>query len=149
MGKTAMLSVLLATLVLSGVAAGETASDQASGEQRSQEVPLVIPQEARLRKNPVPASSQAVENGRVLFSSQCVMCHGVRGDGKGDLAGRLTLAMPDFTDPSRQQARTDGDLFYILTQGHGAMPGQRERLPEMWKWELIHYIRSLAAARAE
>jgi hypothetical protein len=29
------------------------------------------------------------------------------------------------------------------------MPGQGKRLPDEWKWELIHYIRSLGGAPAK
>jgi hypothetical protein len=53
--------------------------------------------------------------------------------------------MPDFTDPAWQTKRTDGELFYIMSTGHGEMPAEK-RLPEQNKWEMILHIRSLSRA---
>jgi len=144
MGKKLGILTLLAAIAMAAAWSAEPPKDPAANGDRREDVPLAIPDEARRLENPVSKSAEAIEGGRVLFQSQCVMCHGPKGDGKGDLAVRLGLNTPDFTDPERQKARTDGELHYILTQGHGEMPGQGQRLPENWKWELIHYIRSLA-----
>jgi hypothetical protein len=54
------------------------------------------------------------------------------------------MHVPDFTDPAQRSGRSDGDLFYILTNGHGDMPGEGEdRLSETVRWNMITYIRSL------
>ena len=43
-------------------------------------------------------------------------------------------------------ADDDGDLFYVLTNGHGDMPGEGEdRLSEKVRWNMILYLRSLAS----
>ncbi len=107
--------------------------------------PIVIPEAEKNRKNPTPNIPEAIESGRALFSSQCAMCHGEKGNGKGDLAARLKLAVPNLTDPKVQRKRTDGELFYILSKGHGEMPAE-QRLPDQNKWEMILYIRTLVAA---
>ena len=116
-----------------------------SPAQETRGKPLVIPPAEKSRKNPVPAVAEAIESGRTLFQSQCGMCHGPRGEGKGDLAQSLKLKIPDFTDPRVQGRRTDGELFYILTNGHGEMPPEK-RLADQQKWEMILYIRTLARA---
>jgi mono/diheme cytochrome c family protein len=72
------------------------------------------------------------------------MCHGAKGDGKGDLVPRLGLKMPDLSDPKLQAKRTDGEWFYIITQGHGQMPGEGDRLAATRKWQLINLMRTLA-----
>ena len=59
----------------------------------------------------------------------------------------MTLKMhpPDFTDAALQRARTDGELFYVLVNGRGDMPGEGEsRLPESVRWNMILHVRSLA-----
>jgi mono/diheme cytochrome c family protein len=71
------------------------------------------------------------------------MCHGPKGDGRGDIAVQQKLRIPDFTDPKIQLQRTDGELFYILGHGHGDMPAEK-RLPDRNRWEIILYLRSLA-----
>ena len=106
--------------------------------------PLVIPPQERDRPNPVRRTRQSVQKGQRLFASQCAMCHGSKGDGKGDLALLDKLPTPDFTTLEQQKKRTDGALFYIITTGHGAMPGQGDRLRPDQKWNMINFIRSLA-----
>ena len=93
----------------------------------------------------VAPGRESIQRGRNLFSSQCVWCHGPKGDGKGELALADNLPTPDFT-AAQQKKCTDGELFYILTHGHGSMPGQGSRLREKQKWDLINFIRSLAPA---
>ncbi len=93
-------------------------------------------------KNPVAASEESLERGKLFFSSQCTMCHGHDGKGKGDLVSRLKLEPPDFTDKAMQEAWSDGALFYVLTEGHGRMPGQGDRFKDEVKWDLINYVRS-------
>jgi mono/diheme cytochrome c family protein len=147
---------ILLVLALSVLAAGPAAGSAMLGpgpaqETKPQTAPaaaetpklLVIPVAEKNRKNPVPSTPESIESGRNLFSSQCAMCHGIKGDGKGDLVERLKLKVPDFTDAEKQKRRTDGELFYILTQGHGEMPGET-RLEPREKWDMINYIRSLA-----
>lgn len=109
--------------------------------------PLTIPEAESQRKNPVKADTESLTVGRKLFSNQCTMCHGSKGDGKGELALELRIPSADFTDVEQQKKRTDGDYFYILSQGHGAMPAQGDRLRSNQMWNLINYIRTLAPAK--
>ena len=112
--------------------------------EQGADVSAPIPDAARARRNPQPASPESISNGKMVFSSQCTMCHGTKGDGQGDLVSRLKLTIPDFTDPGHQGSRTDGELFYILTHGHGRMRGEGDRLSDEIKWNLVNYIRSLS-----
>jgi hypothetical protein len=52
--------------------------------------------------------------------------------------------MPDFTDPQKLRGRTDGELFYIITHGHGAMPADGERMAESMRWDMVNAMRSMA-----
>src|SRR3990172_8913148 len=81
--------------------------------------PRVPPAElpaARSLTNPLVASPENVERGRVLYQGKgfCSACHG--GDGRGlgaDVeAARLRGALPrDLTELAWQRARADGELF--------------------------------------
>ncbi len=113
----------------------------------SAKVPAKIPATAKNRKNPISPSAASLARGQRLFSSQCGTCHGAKGDGSGELAKSLGFAVPDFTTPTGKVTRTDGELFYILTHGHGHMPGEGERLDEEWRWDMVNHIRSLTARR--
>jgi mono/diheme cytochrome c family protein len=103
----------------------------------------ISPEEAA-RKNPVRFSEISVERGKKIFQTQCVMCHGEKGDGKGDLATEMKLKIPDFEKPDTLAKRTDGELFTIIQVGNPEMPGQGKRMNDTYKWELVNYLRSLS-----
>ncbi len=103
-----------------------------------------IPPEESARPNPVKPEADSVAQGKRMFASQCAMCHGATGDGKGDLADDMKLKMKDYRDPDALKDFTDGDLFYILTHGKDKMPDDGDRLTPTQKWNLINYIRSFA-----
>ena len=107
---------------------------------------VAIPAEDHKRRNPQPANEESIARGKLLYSSQCVMCHGANGDGTGDLVERLKLEMPDLTDSAAMAKRTDGDLFYILSAGHQRMPSQGERLEVNSRWNIVNYVRTLPSS---
>ena len=127
-----------------GAAAGGPERPDTRGVSQDSSVTAVVPEQARKRPNPQEATTLSLAKGKQIFASQCTMCHGASGDGKGDLVERLQLTMPNFTDPEHQNKRTDGELFYILTHGHGRMRGEGERLDDATKWNLVNFIRSLS-----
>lgn len=141
----AVTVIALAALALPAPSQAQSGSDdkeQSATPQAKLPDPLIIPPEERKRENPVPKVPEAIESGRALFASQCAMCHDERGRGGGDLARSLSMKVPDLADPKLQKKRTDGDFFYIISKGHGQMPGEN-RLPEQNRWEMIHFIRTL------
>jgi cytochrome c len=114
---------------------------QAAPTQLEKQKQLIVPEAEKNKKNPVPATPPSVENGKNLYGSQCAMCHGARGDGKGDLVARLKLTVPDLRDPQVQKKRTDGEWFYILSKGHAEMPPENRMEPNE-KWDIINYMRT-------
>ena len=107
-----------------------------------------VPAEDAKKQNPIKPTESSMAEGKHLFTSQCVMCHGAEGDGKGDLAVSLELAMKDWRDPESLRKWTDGELFYVLDKGKRHMPGQERRLKDDQKWHLMNFIRSLAKKEA-
>jgi len=135
-GMRAMFGLLFLAGLLS------LAGLSAQTPEKAAEVPEV-PESAKRIRNPVESTPDSVSNGKQIYSSQCVMCHGLGGNGKGDLGITLKYTIPDLTTREAQQARTDGEWFYILTHGHGDMIGEGERLSEKIRWDLVNYLRSL------
>lgn len=151
-GSSLFLGVTLLTvgawlLAESPVVAQEETSGQEAEEIPEAGVPLVIPEEEKERENPFKGDEEAIALGKKLFSSQCTMCHGLEGYGDADLAADMQLAMPDFTS-SKVRGRTDGELFYILSKGHGSMPAQGDRMPEKNRWSMVNHIRTLQSGAA-
>ncbi len=146
-----LAAFFLAVLLVSAQRAGllPALSENPAVQETKKEQPkppseLKIPPEEVKRANPVKATAESIAAGKHTFGTQCAMCHGETGDGKGDLAVELKLKTKDCTDPATLKERTDGELFYILTKGHGYMPGQEGRMKDDQKWNLVNYVRSFA-----
>jgi mono/diheme cytochrome c family protein len=108
---------------------------------------FVITPQDEARKNPIRFSEISVERGKKLFLTQCAMCHGDKGDGKGDLAQEMNLKLSDLTQAATLKNRTDGALFAIITSGNDVMPAQGKRLQDVHKWEIVNYLRALGGAK--
>ncbi len=107
-----------------------------------------IPPEEAKRENPVKPSAGSIADGKRAYATQCAMCHGKDGDGKGDLAEDMKLKLRDYRDADALKGVTDGEMFYILTKGKGDMPGQEGRMKPDQLWNLINFIHSLAKGKA-
>jgi mono/diheme cytochrome c family protein len=110
--------------------------------------PLVIPVEAAKQPNPVKPSPESLERAKKWWGLDCAMCHGKNGDGKGETARDMKLQMPDFTNPATLKDRTDGEIFYLIKNGHQDMPPEGERLKTDEYWDLVNYVRSFAKSKS-
>ena len=109
--------------------------------------PWLVPADARARKNPIAAGAGSVEKGKELFATVCAMCHGPRGDGESAFKERSPAPLPNFTDAQWQKQRTDGELFWKISEGRGVMLRFAEKYSETERWHLVNYIRSFARNR--
>jgi len=103
-----------------------------------------IPVEAARQANPVKPGAESLARAKKWWNIDCAMCHGKDGDGKGDTAKDMKLTIVDFTDPSTLKERTDGEIFYIIKNGHQDMPPEGQRVKTEENWDLVNYVRSLA-----
>lgn len=94
------------------------------------------------RKNPIAPSPETLAEARKMFGYSCAMCHGKAGDGKGDLAADMKLELRDWRDPASLEKLTDGELFWIISNGKGKMPGNGDRDPEKMRWKYVNLVRS-------
>ncbi|HXF05984.1 MAG TPA: cytochrome c [Blastocatellia bacterium] len=102
-----------------------------------------IPDSARTMKNPIAATTESLAKGKELFQANCVMCHGEKGDGTGEMARSLDTKPSDLTDATRMEAQTDGELFYKISTGTNEMPEYGAILEKEEIWHLVNYVRSL------
>ncbi len=108
-----------------------------------------IPVEAAREPNPVKSSPESLARAKKWWNIDCVMCHGKEGDGKGETATDMKLKIADFSDPATLKDRTDGEIFYIIKNGHNDMPAEGPRVKTEENWDLVNYVRSLAKKKPE
>lgn len=94
------------------------------------------------------ASAEVIAAGKKLYEGKgtCYLCHGIGGKGDGP-ASHMQAAHPprDFTDCAFQQARDDGELFWIIKYGSPGT-GMQALIPNMLNeeegWNVVAYLRS-------
>ncbi len=96
----------------------------------------VVPETAAQKKNPLAAKPDAAAGGKKLFARMCATCH-------GDDSHPQTNNAPDLALQIVQQ-ETDGSLFWRISNGNSrkGMPSF-SNLPDMQRWQLVLYIRTL------
>ena len=108
-----------------------------------------IPVEAAKAPNPVKPTPESLARAKKWWTLDCVMCHGKEGNGQGDTAKDMKLTIADFTDPATLKDRTDGEIYYIIKNGHQDMPPEGPRIKTEEGWDLVNYVRSLAKKKPE
>ena len=137
---------LMGWLLLGGVSVGWAANSEVLRPR----VPIDQIEAARTVTNPFPVTPEMLQQGKALFEGKafCRACHGSDGKGLGMDLDYSTFKGPlprNFTDKLWQQARTDGELFWILKNGS---PGTDMApfiplvLTEEEAWQVLMYVRS-------
>src|SRR5260370_28186281 len=101
------------------------------------------------RVNPVKSSPEGLAEARKVFGYDCEMCHGAKGDGKGEVVESMKLTMHDWREPATLANISDGEIFYIITKGKGKMMAEGDRVPEKLRWNLVNLVRAMAAKNSE
>jgi mono/diheme cytochrome c family protein len=99
-------------------------------------------------KNPLPADSQNVLEGKQNFSHYCYVCHGLDGQGTGvPFADAMSPPLPSLGSKS-VQSYSDGQLFWVIKNGlwPTGMPRANGILNDDEIWSIVTYIRHLPPA---
>ncbi len=104
--------------------------------------PWIAPKSADKEKNPLKGNASAVKEGKKLFTTYCVACHGDKGDGNGAAAAALNPKPKDLTSKEVQK-QSDGAIFWKITTGNPPMLSFKTTLTDKQRWELVNYIREI------
>lgn len=94
--------------------------------------------------SPIQRNQKTLAAGADLFRVNCSMCHGPGARGDGLVGGKLKengySSPPDLLSQSTQ-AKTDGTLFWTISNGIVVMPPFKLLLTEEERWEVVNYLR--------
>lgn len=138
---------VLSTIALASFAMAHARTNPAQEKPGAAE-PKMTSEDAA-KKNPVTPTPEGLAEARKYYGYSCAMCHGKSGDGKGDLAADMKLDLHDWRDASSIEKMTDGELFWIITNGKGKMPGESDRSTEKARWNYVNLVRSFAKKGAD
>ena len=93
---------------------------------------------AQERKNPLAGNAKAIQEGASEFRMNCAMCHGLHAQGGS--------RGPDLTRGVWNHGGTDAQIFRTIMQGVSGTLMPSNDLADAETWEIIAYLRSLAAA---
>ena len=97
--------------------------------------------------NPVHADAAAIADGKQLFGSYCMVCHGLDGQNTGvPFAAVVSPPVPSLAS-KEVQAYTDGQLKWIIKNGlyPSGMPPSNGDFSDDEMWRMVVYIRHLPA----
>ncbi len=103
----------------------------------------VAPASEKARMDPLPRDANTLALGEKVAKANCAPCHGSHFKGDGPAATTLNPKPADWTS-ARVQHQTDGELFWKISAGRGAMPSWKH-LSENERWAVIRFIKSLKA----
>jgi len=109
-----------------------------------------IPPEEVARKNPVESNPATIAEGKRLYgATDCAICHGKDGSGKGVEARDVNMNTHDWRKQESLANFSDGELSYLIMKGKGRMPAYEGRETPEQVWDMVNYIRSLAGGGAQ
>jgi hypothetical protein len=121
-----------------------SAKQSATQDKSKSTEPTMTPEDVA-KKNPITPTPEGLAEARKLFGYHCAMCHNKDGDGKGELAAEMKLELHDWRDGSTLEKMTDGEMFFIISNGKGKMlGGEGDRTPEKMRWNLVNLVRAFA-----
>ena len=120
-----------------------------AGCQSQPKVETKIPQEEVDRKNPLESNAATIAAGLQAYGdTDCALCHGKDGGGKGVQAKDISMSMHDWRKAGSLDKFTDGELNYLIAKGKGHMPKYEGRETPEQIWQMVVYIRSLPGSGA-
>ena len=100
-----------------------------------------------LAYNPLPITTTLLKRGQQRYQINCVPCHGGLADGNG-ITKKLG-AMPAVANlhDKRIVALSDGELFYVITNGRNTMGAYGPNVTVEDRWAIVAYLRALQWSR--
>ncbi|MGC8743468.1 MAG: c-type cytochrome [Verrucomicrobiia bacterium] len=96
---------------------------------------------------PVKVDTALLRRGKERYEIFCSHCHGFAGDANS--VSRKIGAMPVVASlyEKRIVRMTDGEIFYVISNGRNLMSGHSPQIPSQDRWAIVAYVRALQLTR--
>jgi len=145
-----VISDIALGVALTLVACGGAQSGPGPGECPQPRFTGKAPEHYYELKNPLSSNLDVLESAERIYTgkvggSNCAICHGIKGDGKGPLASLYRPPPRNFACAQTVNGIPDGQLFWIVKYGSPgtAMP-PNPKLSDEQLWQIVTYLRLLA-----
>lgn len=90
------------------------------------------------------SSPELIAKGKASYTTNCLMCHGDKGDGNGTAGAMMNPKPRNFMTDKFKQGDKPANVFKTISQGlpNTAMVGYAH-LSEEERWGLTHYVLAL------
>jgi hypothetical protein len=92
---------------------------------------------------PFAIDDAILKRGAERYVIFCAPCHGMGGDGKGNIMKYKYPIPPNNLLEQRIHDMSDGALFEVISNGIRNMPSYREQIPATDRWNIVAHIREL------
>jgi cytochrome c5 len=116
-------------------------------QRLNRNVAVVKPEPVASNEIPgVPKNGAVYRAGKIVYSTYCLGCHGVSGNGGGTVGHLLSPEPRDFTDGAWMTKQSDNYLFAVIAGGkpNTAMPGFKDILTPLQRAEVLRYVEYFA-----
>ena len=94
--------------------------------------------------NPVLATPEALLQGKSVYTTFCIGCHGIAGKGDGHLFTSSLYPLKPLSLSGDTAAKLkDGEIFHTITLGIRSMGAHGSQIRPDDRWKLVLYIRKL------
>lgn len=92
-------------------------------------------------QDPFHPTPRTLDEGKALFQTYCMVCHGEKGLGDGPIAGKIPPPPSYVSDRLKQFP--PGRIFYVATKGWGKMPSYSTQLSADERWKIVTYVHNV------
>jgi mono/diheme cytochrome c family protein len=95
---------------------------------------------------PLQLTREFLARGHERYDIYCAVCHGLTGEGNGQVVQRGFPAPPTYHSDRLRNAPI-GHFYDVMTNGYGVMYSYASRVEPKDRWAIAAYIRALQLSR--
>jgi mono/diheme cytochrome c family protein len=91
--------------------------------------------------NPIAATPENIEAGKLQYERFCQHCHGETGKGDG-LVAKAYKGIPVYSSDALKDLN-DGHIYHVITHGKGRMWPHGSQISSENRWKIVLYVHEL------